>query len=80
MRLPRLRFTVKTMMVAVAVVAMVAGLARIGYRWWRFRESYLTNAAYERSWRHLVSRVGWVSVACDAQPTFESVGCADCVG
>jgi len=54
MRLPRVRFTVWRMMVAVAVVGGLAGLARIGYQWRNYRERYLTNTAYERSWRKIV--------------------------
>jgi hypothetical protein len=42
------------MMVAVAIFATLIGVVRIGYRWKRFRENYLANAAYEQSWRKMM--------------------------
>jgi hypothetical protein len=55
MWLPRVRFTIRRLMVAVAVTAVVATLTQISCRWWRYRASYLTNVEDERSWLKFVA-------------------------
>lgn len=54
MRLPRVRFKVRQLMTAVAIVAATSASVQMGYRSWHYRASYLESTAYERSWRHMV--------------------------
>ncbi len=52
MKIPRVSFTVRRMMVAVAVVALLIGIARL----WRTRQLYLEKAADHAGFRALVLR------------------------
>ena len=52
MRLPRVRFTVRRTMVAVAVVALAFGIVRL----WTARQLYLEKAAEHAGFRALVLR------------------------
>jgi hypothetical protein len=44
MRLPRLRFTVRRLMVVVAIAGLVMGGGIWGYRMWRLSEYYAAEA------------------------------------
>ena len=52
MKIPRIRFTVRRMMVAVAVLALAFGIARL---WWA-RQRYLEKAAGHASFRAYLLR------------------------
>src|SRR4051812_39729130 len=52
MRLPRVRLTVRTTMIAVAIVALISGGERVHRRWAYSRERATTHALAERAYGH----------------------------
>jgi len=52
LKIPRVRFTVRRMMVAVAVVALAFGIVRL----WAARQHYLEKAANHAGFRALIMR------------------------
>ena len=71
MRLPRVRFTVRRMIVAVAVVALLIWGAMMGVRSYVYHGLARTYGTYDRQWREMavrdrelaILRVGWLSQA-----------------
>jgi hypothetical protein len=51
MRLPRVRLTVRAMMIAVVIVALMLGGESVRRRWAYFRERATTHALAERAYR-----------------------------
>src|SRR3954469_24445016 len=56
MRVPRVRFTVRRMMVAIAVIAMLLCGAMMGKRWVGCYRRASLYAAGERQWREMAAR------------------------
>ena len=70
MRVPRLRFTIRGMMVAVAVAAVVLGVEATRRRWASFRATAKELARNEEQCRSLADSMRWGS---DRGPASERV-------